>query len=329
MPKMQAAVVYEPGGPDVLRIEERPLPTVKPGWVLVRIRAFGLNRSELITRAGGSGDAVKFPRVLGIECVGEVADGSDTGLAPGTTIVAAMGGMGRDFDGGYEDYALLPAPQVIPVRTTLPWPELGALPETFGTAWGSLELLELRAGQTLLVRGGTSSVGMAAITLAKDRGVTIVTTTRQAAKVAALRANGADHVILDDGTIAARVHEILPVGADALLELVGPATIADSLAALKPHAHACLTGFLAANWDAEGARATAERLGIVWHRFASSVITAKSYSNVFQLIIDGVESRRYNLNLDRTFPLSAIADAHRYMEANLATGKVVGLTSPS
>jgi NADPH2:quinone reductase len=225
MPKMQTAVVYEPGGPDVLRVEERPLPTVKPGWVLVRVRAFGLNRSELITRAGGSGDAVKFPRVLGIECVGEVADGSDTGVAPGTTIVAAMGGMGRDFDGGYEDYALLPAPQVIPVRTTLPWPELGALPETFGTAWGSLELLELRAGQTLLVRGGTSSVGMAAITLAKDRGVTIVTTTRQAAKVAALRANGADHVILDDGTIAARVREILPVGADALLELVGVASV--------------------------------------------------------------------------------------------------------
>jgi NADPH:quinone reductase len=326
---MQVAVVYEPGGPDVLRVEERPLPAIKPGWVLVRVRAFGLNRSELITRAGGSGDAVKFPRVLGIECVGEVADGSDTGLAPGTTIVAAMGGMGRDYDGGYEDYTLLPASQVIPVRTTLAWPELGAIPETFGTAWGSLDLLELRPGQTLLVRGGTSSVGMAAITLAKDRGVTIVTTTRQAAKVAALRANGADQVIVDDGTIATHVREILPAGADALLELVGPATIPDSLAALKPHAHACLTGFLAANWDADGARATAERLGIVWHRFASSVITAKTYGTIFQSIIDGIQTGRYNLNLDRTFPLSAIADAHRQMEDNRVTGKVVGLASAS
>jgi NADPH2:quinone reductase len=327
--KMQAAVVYEPGGPEVLRVEERPVPAARQGWILVRVRAFGLNRSELVTRAGGSGDAVKFPRVLGIECVGEVADSSDSGLAPGTTIVAAMGGMGRDFDGGYEDYALLPAAQVIPVRTTLPWPELGAIPETFGTAWGSLDLLDLRASQTLLIRGGTSSVGMAAITLAKDRGVTIVATTRQPTKVAALCANGADHVVIDDGTIAARVREILPAGADALLDLVGPATIADSLAALKPSAHACLTGFLAANWDADSARATAERLGVIWHRFASSVITAKTYGNIFQSIIDGIQSRRYNLNLDRTFPLSSIADAHRYMEENRATGKVVGVTNPS
>ena len=322
---MRAAVVYGPGGPEVLRIEERALPDVRPGWVRVRVRAFGLNRSELITRAGGSGDAVKFPRVLGIECVGEIDDPSDSDLSRGQTFVAAMGGMGRDFDGGYAEQVLLPASHVIPVRTTLAWPELGAVPETFGTAWGSLAALRLQAGETLLVRGGTSSVGMAAITLAKDSGVTVIATTRQDAKRTALEATGADHVVLDGGSIAASVRALVPEGADALLELVGPRTISDSLTAVKRGGRACLTGFLAADWDVESARAGCERAGVAFHRFQSHVINRAAYGEIFQSIVEGIAGGRLRANLDRTFPLADIARAHRYMEGNRATGKVVGL----
>src|SRR4051794_14022812 len=150
---MRSVVVSEPGGPEVLRVEERHVPEPRRGWILVRVRAFGLNRSELVTRSGGSGEAVRFPRVLGIEAVGEVVADPSGALAAGQAFVAAMGEMGRAYDGGYAQYAPLPESQVIPVDTTLDWPTLGALPETFGTAWGSLDTLGLEAGQLLYVHG--------------------------------------------------------------------------------------------------------------------------------------------------------------------------------
>jgi NADPH:quinone reductase-like Zn-dependent oxidoreductase len=325
VPTMEAAVVHEPGGPEVLRVEELPIPEARPGRVLVRVRAFGLNRSELVTRQGGSGDAVKFPRVLGIECVGEVVEASDADLTQGQTIVAVTGGMGRDYDGGYAQYTLLPVSQVIPVQTGLDWPHLGAIPESFGTAWGSLDQIGLERGNSLLVRGGTSSVGMAAITIAKERGVTVFATTRQERKRAALEAAGADHVVIDDGKAAAKVREIAPEGAEGILELVGPSTLLDSLTALARGGTACISGFLEGDWNVEPARAHAERLGIPLKRFGSGTINVDSYGEIMSDIVRRVEEGRYRHILDRTFPLAEIAEAHRYMEENRATGKVVGL----
>ncbi len=322
---MRAAVVHEPGGPEVLRVEELPVPEPRPGWVLVRVRAFGLNRSELVTRAGGSDDAVRFPRVLGIECVGEVEEAPDADLAPGQTIVAAMGGMGRDYDGGYAQYTLIPVSQAIPVETSLDWPRLGAIPESFGTAWGSLDQLALEPGQSLLVRGGSSSVGMAAITIAKGNGLTVLATTRQESKRPALQAAGADHVVIDDGEVGTRVREIAPDGVDGLFELVGPRTIRDSLKAVGSGGRACISGFLERDWNIEPARAEAARLGIPLSRFQSGTINVDSFGEIFQDIVRRVEDGTYRDILDRAFPLDEIADAHRYMEENRAAGKVVGV----
>jgi NADPH:quinone reductase len=322
---MQAVVVHEPGSPEVLRLEELPVPEPRPGWVLVRVRAFGLNRSELVTRRGGSGDAVRFPRVLGIECVGEVVEAPGADLRPGQTVVAVMGGMGRDYDGGYAQYALVPVAQVIPVETTLDWPRLGAIPESFGTAWGSLDQLALPAGGSLLIRGGTSSVGMAAITIGKDLDLTVFATTRQEGKRAALEAAGVDRVVIDDGRAAAKVREIAPDGVDGLLELVGPGALIDSLTAVRAGGRACISGFLEGDWNVAPARAEAARLGIPLTRFGSGTINVDSYGEIFPGIVGRVEEGRYRDNLDRIFALAEIGEAHRYMEANRAAGKVVGL----
>ena len=134
---MKAAVIYEAGGPEVLKIEQRPVPKPKSGEVLIRVKAFGLNRSELFTRRGYSAD-VKFPRVLGIEAVGLVEEAPGAEFRKGDMVMTAMGGMGRQFDGGYAEFVRVPAKQVRSVTTRLPWETLAALPEMLQTAWGSL-----------------------------------------------------------------------------------------------------------------------------------------------------------------------------------------------
>lgn len=105
---MKAVVVYEAGGVDKLIYEDVPTPAVKPGWSLVKVKGFGINRSEIFTRNGYS-ESVKFPRILGIECVGVIEKSTDVKrLPPGTKVVSVMGEMGRDFDGSYAEYVLLP-----------------------------------------------------------------------------------------------------------------------------------------------------------------------------------------------------------------------------
>lgn len=264
--------------------------------------------------------------MIGIECAGEVVEDPDGCLRAGQRVIAAMGGMGRDFDGGYQQYALLPAEHVIPVETTLDWPTLGAIPESFGTAWGSLETLALDSRQSLIVHGGTSSVGMASITIAKDRGQTVFATTRQPAKRDALEANGVDHVIVTDGDLAPEVRAISPDGVDGLFELVGPGALVDALHAVASGGRACISGYLEHDWDTARAEAEAKRLGITLARFQSGVINRDSYGATFQQIVSAVEVGRYRANLDRTFEMSEIADAHRYMEENRAAGKVVVVT---
>ncbi|MFC1408664.1 zinc-binding dehydrogenase [Streptacidiphilus sp. N1-12] len=324
---MRAAVCVKAGGPEVLEVRELPVPQVRDGWSLVRVEGAGLNRSELRTRQGHSPN-VAFPRVLGIECVGTVADSTDPRLPAGSTVAAVMGEMGRAFDGGYAQYALLPNALLMPVSSTLPWEVLAALPETYLTARGALDALGIApaGGGRLLIRGGTSSVGMAAAQIAAAHGLETAATTRSKDKAGALAAAGVDHVLLDDGgSLAAAVQAFWPEGPDQVLDLVGTSTVLDSLRLVRRGGTVCvsgsLSGWLIPDFEPIAMIPTGTRLTA----FHSDTLKGSTGQGLLQRIIDEVEAGVYRPNLDRVFALDHIVAAHRHMEADRATGKTVVL----
>lgn len=322
---MRAAVLYRPGGTGNLVLEDRPVPAPSAGQVLVRVKAFGLNRSELMTRKGLS-PSVRLPRVLGIECVGEVAFDPAGEFERGQKVAAFMGGMGRDFDGSYAEYAVLPASLLCPFESHLGWEQLGAFPEMFQTAYGSLHLaLKIRQGETLLVRGGTSSIGMLAMQLAKGSGLAVIATTRKPEGAALLRGNGADHVLIDDGSLAEKVKAIYPEGVDKVLELVGTSTLKDSLQCAAPGGTVCMSGMLAEQWSvADFAPMEYIPSSVRLTVYDSGQVRVDGQS--LQRFIREVEAGAVRLPVSRTFTLEEIAAAHQFMESNAAGGKIVVLT---
>jgi NADPH:quinone reductase-like Zn-dependent oxidoreductase len=326
---MRAAVAERPEGPDGLVVREVPRPEPRPGWALVRVEAFGLNRSEYMTLRGWSGAAVTFPRILGIECVGVVAAVAEgSAVEPGTTVAAVMGGMGRSFDGGYAEYALLPERQLMTLNSSLPWEVLGALPETFITAAGSVETLGLAAGQTVLVRGATSSVGLACLELARAAGVRAVATTRSDAKAPRLRERGAVAVVLEGAGFSERARVALPdAGADGVVDLIGGRAVLDSLRLLGRGGTVCTSGMLGGEWviddfEPVGMIPSARKLSAYHSEDAADASVGRP---LLQAVVEQVERGDVDANIDSVYALAEIAEAHRRMAAGAATGKLVVL----
>ncbi|MFC8869361.1 zinc-binding dehydrogenase [Streptomyces sp. NPDC057148] len=321
---MRAVVVTHPGDLDALEIKGVPVPVRKPGWVRIKVKAFGVNESEVTTRKGGSDPEVTYPRIPGIEGVGvlDQAD-EDSGLRPGQQVATMMGGMGRTYDGAYAQYVTVPAGQVIPFETSLPWDVVGALPEMFQTAYGSLTTgLGLQGGQTLLIRGGTSTVGLSAATMAKGIGATVISTTRHADRAEELRAVGVDHPVVDDGHLAEKIRALVPQGVDAALELVGCSVLADTLRTVRRHGTVCFTGALAGQWSIPHFTPFMIPVGVRLTSYAGEA--ADLPADVFARQLQAIAEGRLKVPVAQVYRgLEQVRDAQADVESGTTPGKHV------
>ncbi|MCR5076733.1 MAG: zinc-binding dehydrogenase [Prevotella sp.] len=316
---MKAIVIDRCCKAEELKLSEVPVPKVIPGWVLVRIHAVGLNHSEAILRMyEADREYIHTPIIPGIECAGEIADASDSSFRTGDRVVALMGGMGRSFNGSYAEYALLPARNVMKADTDLDWLSLAAVPETYFTAYGSLkECLMLNLGDTLLVRGATSTVGQAAIQLGKAMGAWVIAACRRESSFQEMMQIGADECVKDDGNLASTTFRHRP---NKLLELVGPKTLPDSLMTVEHPGYVCNTGIL-------GNQFTVEHFdpikyipnGVFLSGFFSNYPTQATMDEIFSLIAVHHLKPLYK----KVFALNEIVAAHTLLEKGGAGGKIL------
>ncbi len=320
---MHAWLLSSPGSPEAFQKIERPDPVAEPGWVVIKVDSFGLNRSEFFSRKGLSSPDFSFPRVLGLECTGRVVDPSDSSFTEGERVIALMGGMGRVFDGSYATHTLVPRSQVFSASTQLSPTELGAFPETYNTAYGvCIENLKLKGSQSVLVRGATSALGMAAAAIAKDLGCRVVGSTRSPAKAEILKERGpVDDVILDGDDFSARL--LAKAGPmDAVVECVGSkASIESSCATMPDGGRLALVGQLSETWDIDAPLKLPDNVTSDFTR--SDLVTSPDDDERMSSILWMAGSRRWTPNIHQIFSFDELPEAHRVMESNQAIGKLV------
>lgn len=312
---MKAVILRDVTPAEQVRLEEADIPKVRPGWVLVKVKAFGMNHSEKILRLSEiRAEYIQKPIIPGIECVGEIADPSDSGFKAGQKIAALMGGMGRSFDGSYGEYALIPAKQVFSIDSALPWNRLAAVPETYFTAWGSLfECLRLHPEDTLLVRGATSALGYAAVQLAKAFGCKVIAATHREEKLPLL--SEADEAVLDTGELKGKI-----AGVTKALELVGPKTLPDTLKAVEPGGIVCNTGVLGGVYALDGFDPIKDiPNGVYLTGFFSNYPTQKTMDDIF----DFIKLHKLEPRVGETFSFSNIQKACIAMDFGKVNGKIV------
>ncbi|MBN3766988.1 zinc-binding alcohol dehydrogenase family protein [Burkholderia sp. Ac-20365] len=320
---MRAIVLEKFGGLDSLVYTDLPEPEPLEGHVVIEIKAFGINHAEMHMRRGEWAEAAK---VSGIECVGIVKSCPGGEFPVGAKVAALMGGLGRTINGSYAEYTRAPVSNVALIESDLPWAELAAIPETYATAWTCLfRNLELSEGQTIVIRGATSSFGQAAVNLAVNAGAKVIATTRSAARFDMLKALGASRVELEGPDLSKRIAESKQI--DAVLDLVGNSVILDSLAMLRRGGRACLAGWLGGLAPIPDFNPLLQMSSGVYLTFFGSFVFGTPgfpLSDVpLQTIAADVAAGRLNAKPSRVFPFDQIHEAHRVMEANEAGGKMV------
>ncbi len=318
---MQAIQLTQPCAADELHPTAVPVPQLKPGYALVKVKAFGVNESEVTSRKGESSPDFKFPRILGIEGVGVIDQvNSRSNFKPGQKVATMMGGMGRAIDGSYAEYMLIKESNLIPFDSNLDWSVVGALPEMLQTAYGSItQGLHIQAGDFLLVRGGSSTVGLMASVLAHHMGAKVIATTRNAAKLEAMQKLGIDYPVLDNQDFADHVKKVAPTKVDKVLELVGFSTLFQDMRLVKEGGLTCFTGALGGQWTLDNFSPFMIPTGVFLTSYAGEAkdLPAKYFSHVLKLIEEG----------KLTVPIAKVyhgLDEVGQAQANLESGKFSG-----
>lgn len=320
---MKAIVLSNPGKPSMYSIKDRPIPEPLAGSVVIEVKAFGINHAEMHMRKGEWAEAVE---ISGIESVGIVYSCPGGEFAVGSKVAALMGGMGRTIPGSYAEYTRVPTSNVASIESDLSWEELGALPESYATAWTCLfRNLELSSNQTILVRGGTSAFGKAAINLAVNAGAKVIATTRNLDRAQMLLDLGVKRVELEGPDLSERLPEKKTI--DAVLNLVGNSVLLDSLAVLRRGGRLCLAGFLGGLAPVADFNPLLQMpSGVHFSFFGSFHFGTAGFplSDVpLQKIANDVAAGRYNAKPSNVFRFEEIAEAHKVMEAGVAAGKLV------
>jgi NADPH2:quinone reductase len=320
---MRAIVIEKFGGPECLVYKELPEPEPKAGHVVIEIKAFGINHAEMHMRRGEWAEAAE---VSGIECVGLVKSCPGGEFPIGAKVAALMGGLGRTINGSYAEYTRARVSNVALIESDLPWADLAAIPETYATAWTCLfRNLEMARGQTLVIRGATSSFGQAALKMAVAEGLRIIATSRNPERSTMLKRLGAERVELEGPDLAKRIAEAKQI--DAVLDLVGNGTILDSLDVLRRGGRACLAGWLGGLAPIADFNPLLQMASGVYLTFFGSFVFGTPgfpLSDVpLQKIAEQVAAGRLEAKPWRVFRFDEIREAHRLMEAGEAKGKMV------
>jgi NADPH2:quinone reductase len=330
--RMRAVLMEDMGGPEVLRLGEAPAPRPGEGQVLLRIAATSVNRADLQQRAGNYPPPPGESEILGLEASGLIEGVGEgvTGWQVGDRVMTLLGG------GGYAEDAIAPASTLMPVPESLDLVEAASITEVFVTAWLNIfREAGLKPGETLLVHGGASGVGTAAIQLAKALGPSpMIVTVGSEDKARACRDLGADHAILyKQEDFSRRVLELTEKrGANVILDHIGAFYLESNLACLALYGRLVIIGLLG------GAKAELNigRLMVKRQRIVGSVLRARPIPEKAEItrefrarVLPLFESGRLRPVIDRVLPLEEARQAHELMAANANTGKLVLQVDPS